>query len=108
MVTMGGVKKILPFLATTSLLLLSACSAPSTDTLREEDPEGYAACIHFGGGLDAPEGIGQTNMLKAAQHGSQSSTEQISQAVTTQESKTPEITDVEAFKTACEAQGFDF
>jgi len=104
---MGGVKKILPLLAATTLLL-AACSAPSTDQFREQDPEGYAACIHFGGGLDAPQGVGETNMQKAAAHGAQSATVQLREAVDLREPQTPEITDLEGSNKACEAQGFDY
>jgi len=104
---MGGVKKILLSLAAIGLVL-TACSAPSTDQFREQDPEGYAACIHFGGGLDAPQGVGETNLQKAAVHGAQSITEPVRAAVDLRDPKTPEITDLDGFKKACEAQGFDY
>jgi len=83
---MGGVKKFLPFTAALAVVL-TACSGPSTDELREKDPEGYAACIHLGGGLDAPQGVGEINLQKP---------------------ETPGITDLDGFKEACEAQGFDY
>lgn len=88
--------------------MLTACSGPSTDELREKDPEGYAACIHLGGGLDAPQGVGETNLQKAAVHGAQSSTPELREAAGVQKPETPEITDLEGFKKACEAQGFDY
>lgn len=100
-------KKILPLLAVLALVL-SSCTGPSIDELREQDPEGYTACIHFGGGLISPEGAGALNMKKAAEHGAAASTTEISAAVATDESGAPKITDLEAFQKACEAQGFDF
>lgn len=100
-------KKILPVLATL-VLVLSACAGPSVDELRQLDPEGHTACVHFGGGLVDPEGIGATNMQKAADHGAKASTEQISAAVAADESGDPRIIDLSAFQEACEGQGFDF
>ena len=55
-----------------------------------------------------PEGMGATNMAKAAEHGSAASTDSIRTAVSTDASGQPVITDDEAFAAACEQQGFDF
>ena len=104
---MGSVKKFLPFAAALAVVL-TACSDPSTDELREKDPEGYAACIHLGGGLDAPQGVGETNLQKAAAHAAQSATAQLRAAVDIQKPETPGITDLDGLKEACEAQGFDY
>lgn len=100
-------KKILPLLVIATLGL-AACSGPSPDDLRRSDPEGSTACIHYGGSLTAPGDIGQTNRQKAAEHGSAASTDSIRNAVSTDASGQPVITDDEAFAAACEQQGFDF
>jgi len=101
------VKKILPVLATLALAL-TACGGPSIEELREQDPQGHTACVHFGGGMVDPEGMGATNMAKAAEHGAKATTGEISAAVATDDAGTPKITDLEAFQEACEGQGFDF
>lgn len=100
-------KKILPILIILAVSL-SACAGPSLADFRQNDPEGNTACIHFGGGLEAGGEQGLTNLKKAAEHGAAASTEQIRQAVNTDESGLPQITDQAAFKKACEQQGFEF
>ena len=47
-------------------------------------------------------------MGKAAEHGAASSTDAIRNAVATDAAGKPVITDLEAFKRACEAQGMSF
>lgn len=100
-------KKTLPILAVIALSL-SACSGPNPDDLRQSDPDGHTACMHYGGSLTAPADMGATNKKKAAEHGSTASTAAIRDAVSTNAEGQPEITDAEAFTKACEAQGFDF
>lgn len=100
-------KKTLPILAIIALSL-SACAGPNPDDLRQSDPDGHTACMHYGGSLTAPGDMGATNKKKAAEHGSTASTAAIREAVSTTTDGQPEITDAEAFAQACEAQGFDF
>ncbi|GGJ59531.1 hypothetical protein GCM10007173_17980 [Glutamicibacter ardleyensis] len=75
---------------------------------RQQDPDGNSACIHFGGAIATTGEQGRTNLTKAAEHGAAATTEQIRQAVSTDESGSPQISDQAAFKKACEKQGFEF
>lgn len=89
-------------------LLLSACGGPNADEFRQRDLQGNTACIHFASGSTDNGSVGTTNLGKAAEHGAASSTESIRQAVDTDASGAPVITDPKAFKAACEAQGMKF
>ncbi|WP_313811063.1 hypothetical protein [Glutamicibacter sp.] len=100
-------KKILPIFMVMGLAL-TACAGPNPDDLRQSDPNGHTACMHYGGSLTAPGDLGATNLKKAAESGSQASTEAIRNAVSTDAQSQPEITDSQAFAKACESQGFDF
>lgn len=100
-------KKFLPVL-TVATLMLTSCGGPSADELRRNDPQGNAACVHFGSGYADEGNLGRTNMAKAAEHGATSVTDQIRSAVSKDGSGKAVITDKEAFKKACEAQGIKF
>lgn len=89
-------------------LLLTSCGGPSADEFRQGDPQGNTACLHFGSGYKDEGNVGKTNMAKAAEHGAAASTERIRAAVSTGQAGIPVITDREAFKQACEAQGIKF
>lgn len=101
------VKKILPVLIILTFFVAS-CAAASLADFRQQDPEGNTACIHFGGGLEAGGDQGLTNLAKAAEHGAAAQTEQIRQAVSTDDAGVLQIPDHQAFHKACEAQGFRF
>ncbi|HAY44560.1 MAG TPA: hypothetical protein DCY59_14005 [Micrococcaceae bacterium] len=103
----GVVKKILPLLLVLGLSL-SACARPSLADFRQQDPDGNTACIHFGGAIAATGEQGRTNLGKAAEHGAAATTEAIRQAVSVDESGSPQISDQQAFTKACEKQGFEF
>lgn len=89
-------------------LTLTGCGGPPAGDLRQKDPEGDTACIHLGGGLSAGGELGETNMRTAAAHAAKASTELIRQAASVDASGTAQIPDVEAFKKACESEGFEF
>lgn len=88
--------------------MLTACAGPSADEFRQSDPQGNTACLHFGSGYEDGGNVGRTNLAKAAVHGEAATTDQIRAAVSTDQAGIPVITDREAFKQACEAQGFKF
>ena len=100
-------RRILPVLFVLGLLL-SACGGPSADEFRQRDVQGNTACIHFASGYTDNGSVGMTNLGKAAEHGAASSTEVIRNAVATDASGAPVITDMETFKAVCEAQGMTF
>lgn len=100
-------RKLLPVLAILGLPL-SACAGSGADEFRQRDVQGNTACIHFGSGYTDNGSVGRTNMGKAAEHGAASSTESIRNAVAADAAGKPVITDLEAFKRACEAQGMSF
>lgn len=100
-------RKLLPVLVVLGLAL-SACSGPSADEFRQRDVQGNTACIHFGSGYTDDGSVGRTNMGKAAEHGAASSTDAIRNAVGSDADGKPLITDLDAFKKACEAQGLSF
>ncbi|MFJ6417224.1 hypothetical protein [Paeniglutamicibacter sp. NPDC091659] len=100
-------RKLLPVLAILGLAL-SACAGSGADEFRQRDVQGNTACIHFGSGYTDNGSVGRTNMDKAAEHGAASSTEAIRNAVAADVAGKPVITDLEAFKRACEAQGMSF
>lgn len=100
-------RRLLPVLAILGLTL-SGCSEPSADEFRQRDLQGNTACIHFGSGYADSGNVGRTNMGKAAEHGAASSTDSIRNAVATDSAGKLVITDLEAFKWACESQGMSF
>lgn len=101
-------RALLPGLAVLALTL-AACGGPSADEFRQRDLQGNTACIHFASGYtDGDSATGRTNLGKAAEHGAASSTEAIRNAVSTDASGAPVISDMDAFKAVCEAQGMTF
>ncbi|MDO5742861.1 MAG: hypothetical protein Q4P23_00220 [Micrococcaceae bacterium] len=100
-------KRVLPMVAAAALML-TACGGPSADEFRQDDSQGNTACLHFGSGYEDGGNVARTNMAKAAVHGAAASTDEIRVAVSVDQAGTPVITDREAFKQACEAQGFKF
>lgn len=99
-------KRVMPALAVLALGL-SACGGPSLEDFRQDDPDGNTACIHFVSGYTDDGAAGRTNLVKAADHGSRSTTAAIRNAVSTDESGTHSIIDKESFKKACNAQGMN-
>lgn len=100
-------RKLFPVLAILGMAV-TACAGPGADEFRQRDVQGNTACIHFGSGYTDNGSVGRTNMGKAAEHGAASSTEAIRNSVAAGATGKPVISDLEAFKRACEAQGMSF